>query len=206
MYKILTRLHTLSPGVFRYHLVKNDLGEYVEFQAETKEEVELEAIKLLKRVGCLDLKVIQEEPFYIDLDYSEDEDFDGEDEGAKALAMLQYMGWGDLRISDNKPFSIDMIWGERPAEEEELYAITIMVPEGCAVEPGAIENIQKDTSRSAVITFNKPVEAFHLVIDGEQLTTGIPTWVDYEPLTDEMGILTFKSITHSHVVEVVIDR
>ncbi len=206
MYKILTRLHTLSPGVFRYHRVKNDQGKWVDFQAETKEEVEMEAIKLLKRVGCLDLKVIQEEPYYIDLDYSEDEDFDGEDEGARALAMLQYMGWGDLRISDNKPFSIDMIWGERPAEEEETYAITIMVPEGCAAEPTSIENIKKDTSRSAVITFAKPVEAFHLVIDGEQLNAGIPTWIDYEVLTDTMGVLTFKSITHSHVVEIVIDK
>lgn len=205
MYKILTRLHTQSPGVFRYHMISDDAGHLSEFQAETLEEVELEVIKILEKVGCYDLRVVEEQPYYIDLEYSEDPDFNGENEAIAALKMLNFVGWKDLRISDNKPFAIELIWGTRPEEEGPYYTISIMAPEGTVVEPSYLEGIGEGCSRSAKITFPEDFNSFHFIIDGEESSTGIPEWIDYEPLNMNEGIITFQGINSDHVIEIVVD-
>lgn len=205
MYKILTRLHTQSPGVFRYHMISDDAGNLSEFQAETLEEVELEVIKILEKVGCYDLRVIEEQPYYIDLEYSEDPDFNGESEAAATLKMLNFIGWRELRISDNKPFSITLTWGTKPEEEGPYYTLTITAPETCVVEPNYIEGIGEGCSRSAKITFPEDFNSFHLIVDGDDTTSGIPEWIDYEPLTSNEGIITFQGINNNHVIEIVID-
>lgn len=203
MYKILTKLHTSKPGVFHIHMVKNADGEWVEYQAETKDEVELEALKLLKHIGCDDLRVIVEEPYYVDLQYEEDPDFNEQDEKAKVLGLIKHTGWGDLKISDNKPFSIDMIWGVRE-EVVVRHTITMITPENCVCEPMKLESIIPGSSRSLTVTFTEPVKSFHLIVNGEECL-GIPPWIDYIYLTDTQGVFTFNSITNDYEVEIVVD-
>lgn len=203
MYKILTRLHTLKPGVFRFHMIQNEEGEWMDYQAETKEEAELEAIKILERVGCLDLKVVQEEPYYIDIKYDIDADFNEDNEEARALSLINYVGWGDLKISDNRPFSIDMIWGEREENKTRHY-INITSPNICQCEPRYMDNIVPGSSRSTTITFVQPVESFHLIINGEKCD-GIPSWIDYMYLSDTQGVLTFNGIKKDYEIEVIVD-
>lgn len=203
MYKILTKLHTSKPGIFHMHMVQNADKKWVEYQAETKDEVELEALKILKHVGCDDLRVIVEEPYYVDLQYEEDPDFNEEDEKAKVLGLIKHTGWGDLKISDNKPFSIDMIWGVKE-EEVVRHTITMITPENCVCEPQMIENITPGTSHSLAVTFTEPVVSFHLIINGEECA-GIPDWIDYIYLTDTQGVFTFNSINNDYEVEIVVD-
>lgn len=206
MYKILTRLHTQSPGVFRYHMISDDSGHLMEYQAETLEEVELEVIKILEKVGCYDLRIVEEQPYYIDLEYSEDPDFDGESEGEAALRMLNFVGWRDLRISDNKPFTIELIFGTRPEEQPSHYTLTITAPEDCIVEPNEFTDIVAGCSRNAKITFPENWCSFHMIIDGEEANEGNPSWIEYEPLTNTEGVLTFQGINSDHTIEIVIDR
>lgn len=204
MYKILTRLHTLKPGVFRFHMIQNDQGEWVEYIADSLDEVELEAIKILERVGALDLKVVQEEPYYVDVRYSEDEDFNPDNEEARALALLNYIGWGDLKISDNKPYTVDLHWGVREEEKKEKYYIDITSPIVCQFEPRYMDGIVEGSSRSTTITFIQPVDSFHLIINGEEVE-GLPSWIEYMSLSDTQGVLTFKGITQNYDIEVVVD-
>lgn len=205
MYKILTRLHTQSPGVFRYHMISDDAGNISEFQAETLEEVELEVIKLLEKLGCYDLRIVVEQPYYIELEYNEDPDFIGEKEAATALKMLNFMGWGDLRISDNKPFSVELFFGKRPEEEGPYYTLSITAPENCLIEPALIEDIGPGCSKTAKITFPEEYTSFHILVDGKEQNSGIPDWIEYEPLSSTEGILTFQGINTNHTIEIVLD-
>ena len=203
MYKIITRLHTTKPGVFRFHMIQNEEGEWIDYQAETKEEAELEAIKILERIGYLDLKVIQEEPYYIDINYDIDADFDEDDEKANVLSLINHVGWGDLKILDNRPFSVDMIWGEREESKVRHY-INITAPNICQCEPRYMSDIVPGSSRSTTITFVQPIESFHLVINGKKCD-GIPSWIDYMHLSDTQGILTFNGIENDYEIEIVVD-
>ena len=205
MYKILTRLHTQSPGVFRYHMISDDAGNISEFQAETLEEVELEVIKILEKIGCYDLRVIEEQPYYIDLEYSEDPDFNGEKEAEAVRKMLNFIGWKDLRISDNKPFIIELTWGTRPEEIGPSYRITLTATEGTIIEPSYLDCVGEGCSRSAKVIFPEDFEAFHFIIDGEVISSGIPEWIDYEPLSMNEGIITFQGINSDHIIEIVVD-
>lgn len=203
MYKILTRLHTLKPGNFHYHMVTDANGELVEFQAETKEEVEMEAIKILRHVGCMDLRVIEEHPYYVDIQYGTDEDFDYDNEEARALALVEYIGWGDLRISDNKPFSVDMIWGERE-KDETRYTLSITGPESCVFEPNYIDNIIPGTSKVVGVTFTEPVKSFHFIINGER-SECVPGWIDYTYISDQQCVLTFNAIDQNYEIQIEVD-
>jgi hypothetical protein len=186
-------------------MISDDAGNISEFQAETLEEVELEVIKILEKVGCYDLRIVEEQPYYIDLEYSEDPDFDGESEGEVALRMLNFVGWRDLRISDNKPFTIELIFGTRPEEQPSHYTLTITAPEDCIVEPNEFTDIVAGCSRNAKITFPENWCSFHMIIDGEEANEGNPSWIEYEPLTNTEGVLTFQGINTNHTIEIVLD-
>lgn len=205
MYKILTHLHTQSPGVWRYHRVLNEDGNMVEFQVETLEEAELELTKVLETVGVYDARVISEQPYYVDIIYAEDDDFNGEDEELVALRMLNHMGWKDLRIADNKPFGIEVFFGTRPEEYADLYTLQIVAPDGCSVEPALIQDIPEGSSKTVLLTFAEPFKSFHLLIDGQEDTTGIPDWISYTSLSSTEGVLTFQGISDSHLIEIVLD-
>lgn len=205
MYKILTHLHTQSPGVWRYHRVLNEDGDMVEFQVETLEEAELELTKVLETVGVYDARVISEQPYYVDIIYTEDDDFNGEDEELVALRMLNHMGWKDLRIADNKPFGIEVFFGTRPEEYADLYTLQIVAPDNCSVEPALIQDIPEGSSKTVLLTFAEPFKSFHLLIDGQEDTTGIPDWISYTSLSSTEGVLTFQGISDSHLIEIVLD-
>jgi hypothetical protein len=205
MYKILTHLHTQSPGVYRYHRVKNDKGEWVEYQTETLEDAEIEMLEILKNVGSCDIKVITEYPFYLDLHYKENEDFTGEEEKEEALTMLQYLGWDDLRISDHRPFEVDVIWGTKPEMEKPTYKVQLTSQANCTIEPMNFEEVAEGSSCSATITFNEPVKSFHLVINGEEQKLGNPEWIKYSSVTDNSYVLVFNGITTDYIIEIVAD-
>ena len=72
MYKIMTKLHTKAESVYRYYMIRNDQGELVDFETEDREEAAEVALELLRRVGYLDLRVVDEQPYYIEVEKTED--------------------------------------------------------------------------------------------------------------------------------------
>lgn len=205
MYKILTHMHTQSPSVHRYHRVKNDKGEWVDYQTDNLDDAEAEVLEILKRVGNQDVSVVEEHPFYIDLFYGEDEEFTGDEEKEEALTMLQYLGWEDLKISDNKPFSIDLIWGVKPEMEKPKYNITLSANVECSFDPAELLDVVEGSTCSTIITFNEEVKSFHLIINGEEQKNGMPDWIEYEDLTLTSGRLTFHGISTTYAIEVIVD-
>lgn len=205
MYKILTHLHTQSPSVHRYHMIQNDKGQWVDFQSESLEEVEAVAMDILKTIGCCDLTVVEEHPFYIDLTYKEDEAFTGEEEKEEALTMLQYLGWDDLKISDHKPFEINIVWGTKPEMEKPKYSIQLSSNVNCVIEPMAIEDIEENSSCGATVTFEQEAKSFHLVINGEEQTAGIPSWIKYTQLSTTSHQFTFNGVTTNYDIQIVVD-
>lgn len=204
MYKILTHLHTKSPSVHRYYMVQNDKGEWVDYQSDNLDDVEATAIELLKSIGYCDLTVVEEHPFYVDLHYQADKDFTGEEEKEEALTMLQYLGWDDIRISDQKPFAIDVIWGTRPEMIKPKYNINITSNLG-TVEPMTIENVVEGSSCSFTVDFGQEVESFHLVINGEEQTSGMPQWIKYTKTSDYAHHFELNGITQDYAIEVIAD-
>lgn len=204
MYKILTHLHTQSPSIHRYHMVQNDKGEWVDYQSDNLDDVEATAIELLKNIGYCDLTVVEEHPFYVDLYYQEDPEFSGEAEKEEALTMLQYLGWDDLRISDQKPFGIDIIWGIKPEMVKPKYNINVTSSLG-TVEPTNMEGVVEGTSCSFTVDFGEEVETFHLIINDEEQTAGIPQWIKYTKLSANVHHFELNGITQDYTIEVVAD-
>lgn len=203
MYKILTHMHTQSPSVHRYHRVKNDKGEWVDFQTDNLEDAETEVLEILKRVGDQDVTVVEEHPFYIDLYYGEDEEFTGEEEKEEALNMLHYLGWEDLKISDNKPFSIDLIWGVKPEMEPPKYNIVLEANVEAFYDPETLTNIVEGSSCSSIITFAEPCKKFHLVINEEEMNNGMPEWIEYTDIDETHGKFTFHGVSADYTIRLI---
>lgn len=71
MYKVMTKLHTRKENVYAFHMVEDENGEKVEYEAKTPEEAAETAISLLGRVGYEDLRIVDDKSYYIDLIYGE---------------------------------------------------------------------------------------------------------------------------------------
>lgn len=191
MYKIMTKLHTSKENVFGFHMVTNDNEEKVEYQVKTKEEAAETALDLLGRVG-----------------------------------------YEDLRIVDDQSYYLDLIYGKKPIPEENLYTLTIVGPSvlhaelkydepnvisysmgegnsiGEVINTSAVlkvEGIKENETVSTRISFDIPVQSFHLVINDKEYKTGLPKWISYEEENKNTGILSFHGITRDYIIEVIID-
>lgn len=69
MYKILTKLHTVADNIWAFHMVANDNGEIVEYASMSKEEAAEKALSLLERIGCEDLRIVDDQSYYLNLIY-----------------------------------------------------------------------------------------------------------------------------------------
>lgn len=69
MYKILTKLHTVADNVWRFEMITNDKDEVVEYASMSKDEAAAKALELLGRVGYEDLRIMDDQSYYLDLIY-----------------------------------------------------------------------------------------------------------------------------------------
>ncbi len=164
MYKIMTKLHTQAGNIYAMHTVTDEDGEAIEYSVETPEEAAETALDLLKKVG-----------------------------------------YADLRIMDDQSYYLDLIYGIKPEPEEDTYTVTITGPDSLIADPALIEDISFGDTVESVITFSEVPESFHLIIDGEELQTGLPEWISYAEITNLSGTLTFADIEDNHVIEIVVD-
>lgn len=165
MYKILTKLHTSTENIYALHTIKDEDGNVIEYEAETGAEAAEEALKLLGRIG-----------------------------------------YEDLRIMDDQSYYLDLIYGQKPEPPEEKYTIQFIYPEGVACEPEIITDILYNSSVSATIAFTVAPLSFHLIVDGEDMTTGLPDWIVYNSINETVGTLTFVKVTANHTIEIVVDE
>ena len=200
MYKIMTKLHTKAESVYRYYMIRNDQGELVDFETEDREEAAEVALELLRRVGYLDLRVVDEQPYYIEVEKTEDPGvLDKDIENAEKL--LGIVGYDDLYLNHDAKYDVIWHWGIKPQPIEETYALTFVNDlQGSWDYPEALE-VRTGESRTNHLTMKGEYESFHLIIDGSDCRQGMPEWVEY------LGDLTFKfnNIQANHEIEIVVD-
>ena len=179
MYKIMTKLHTAAENIFGFYMVENDKEEKVEYQVKTKEEAAETALELLGKVGYDDLRIVDDQSYYLDLIY-----------GKKPIPVENLY---NLTLTGPEGFLVEALY------DEEIE----ILDEGKTLKAS---NIKENESISAKINFNPAIQSFHLVINDKEYKTGLPTWIVYENIDDNSGKITFNGITRDYTIEVIIDE
>ena len=71
MYKILTKLHTATENIYAMHAVEDADGNMIEYTAETGEEAAEVALALLGKIGYEDLRIVDDQSYYLELIYGQ---------------------------------------------------------------------------------------------------------------------------------------
>lgn len=203
MYRILTKLHTQSPAIYRFYTVVNEQGELVEYGTNNAEEAVQIVHDILSKVGYADLKIVDDRAFYVDITDVVDHNITDE-EIQQALDLLARVGYKDLDLLHEASYDVEFHWGNRPEEEPETYSLNFE-GEGVHFRKTFIDGILANESVENAISFDYAPPSFHLKIDGISTDDGLPDWITYEVISDTAGILHFNDITANHVIEVVID-
>ena len=191
MYKILVHLHTQAPGVYRF---LSQGG--IEFGTNDLEEAVIVAKQLLKTVGYNDVKIIDDKNYYVKVishstEYVTDDDLD------KLEKLLGRVGSDELTLSSVSDYEIDIVFGDRPEEEIETHSVVLELPEEFNMEPMTAE-VKDGESATFYIGVMEEINNFHIVINGEEFSEGLPPYITYEE-----GTLTINSINNDLVVVLI---
>lgn len=200
MYKILTHLHTQSPGVYRF---LSAMGE--EFASESLEETAAVAKEVLKNVGYDDVKIIDDKEFYVKIINHSIEDIT-EDEIDLLEKTLSEVGTDNLSLSALGDYEIDIKWGKRPEVEIPTYTVEFITSEPLYVTPNKITDIPEHSDVEVAIGSTESIGAYHLIVNGEAYFP-VPEWIEYEIVPEiNGGKATLKDITQDYVIEIVPDN
>ena len=191
MYKILVHLHTQAPGVYRF-LSQGGL----EFGTEDLEEAVIMAKQILKTVGYHDVKIVDDKDYYVKV-ISHSTEFVTEDDLDKLEKLLGRVGSDELTLSNVSDYEIDIVFGDKPEEEVEMHSVVLEVPEEFNIEPMHVE-VEDGGSATFQIDFMEGINNFHIVINEEEFSEGLPPHITYEE-----GTLTINSINNDLVVVLI---
>lgn len=199
MYKILTHLHTQSPGIYRFLMIDD-----VEFATDSLDEAAAMAKQVLTKVGYEDIKIVDDKDFYIEVtSYSIDDITEKEIELLESV--LAKVGTDDISLSVSGDYEIGLVWGTKPEVVTPTYIVDIQSPEDIIITPNHIEVEEHGNIELAISSVNK-IGPYHLVINGEECATGIPAWVTFELLDDYTGKAILTDITQDYEIVVVPDN
>lgn len=201
MYKIMTRLHTKEGSIYRYYKIRDEYGRLVEFETEDKEDAAEVAMELLHQVGYLDLRVVDELPYYIDVNKTDDPGIT-DDDIENAERLLGVVGYSDLLLNHEAKYDIIWHWGIKPEPIKPTYTLTFINDTKGSWEYSEIDGITEGESRINFITIDEEYDSFHLVIDGYDCSEGLPSWIEY------LGehVFKFNDIRDNHEIELIVDN
>lgn len=127
MFRIMTKLHTQRDGIYRFLMTENEDGRLIEYATESREEVETMALTLLKKIGYADLKIVQDEPYYIEINNVLDEEVTSGDID-EAIELLKERGYEDVDLGDDVTYDVSLIWGNKPLPEQPEYTVRVEGP------------------------------------------------------------------------------
>lgn len=208
MYKILIKLDTKNPSIYHFYQIKNDQGEMIDYATSSKDEAKIMTLELIKKFGYKQLKVVQDEPFYINI--IPDNDFEpfNEEEINDMLKLLEFTGQDDLVLTKRSDYSLDFKWGLRPEKLIPTYTINF---DGDNVEfsQTSFTDVLEDSSVINEITFLVPSPSFHLIVKyddkEESYGEGLPEWIQYIPLSENKGQLILTGINKDYNITVHLD-
>lgn len=191
MYKIMTKLHTTRENVFAFHMVSNDINEKVEYSVKTKNEAAEMALELLGKVGYEDLRIVDDQSYYLDLIY-----------GRKPVPVENFY---TLTLVSPSFFHTELAYIEDKTESKENgeagYS-DIPEPDNTLI----VDSIRLNETVSVNIKLDHEVQAYHFIINDVEYKTGLPKWITYEEFDNTSGRLTFNGITRDYYIEVIVDE
>lgn len=158
MYKLMYRIKNTAPNVFAFWGEKQPDGVVKVYEFKNEDDVKKAGRQLAKLVGTDDIRVVQDEDYYLKL-----------------------------------------IYGVEPTPVPDTYEITLTGNDHIIVEPEVISNIAAEDTVTAQLHFVSDIKQFHLVVNGEEYTEGMPEWITYDDIT---GIFTFSNITQSYDIQI----
>lgn len=199
MYKILTHLHTQSPGVYRFLAAGGE-----EFATEDINEAALIAKEVLKKVGYDDVKIIDDKEYYIEVTSHSIEEIT-DDEITLLEKVLAEVGTNDISLSAVGDYDIEIKWGKRPEETIPTYTVDLIATEPLVVTPQHAEVLEHDNVE-VTITSEDRIGPYHLTINGELCDSGLPSWIQFELMGDKEGKATLLDITQNYIIEIIPDK
>lgn len=203
MYKIITKMHTLRDGIGRYHMVPDENGNLIEFATDDKEKAKSEALRILKKVGYNDLRIVDEQDFYIEIENVIDNNITVDDI-TEAEKILGNIGYEDLYLTNDADYNINLIWGKKHEETTPTYAVRVEATTPIVVTPSETE-VEEHGNVEVMISSAEKMRAYHLVINGEECIAGIPDWIEFELLDEYSGKAILKDITQDYTIVIVPD-
>ena len=203
MYKIITKMHTLRNGIGRYHMVPDENGNLIEFATDDKEQAKSEALKILKKVGYNDLRIVDEQDFYIEIENVIDNNIT-DDDISEAEKILGNIGYEDLYLTNDADYNINLIWGKKHEETTPTYTVRVEATTPIVVTPSETE-VEEHGNVEVMISSAEKMRAYHLVINGEECIAGIPDWIEFELLDEYSDKAILKDITQDYTIVVVPD-
>lgn len=203
MYKIITKMHTLRDGIGRYHMVPDENGNLIEFATDDKEKAKSEALRILKKVGYNDLRIVDEQDFYIEIENVIDNNITVDDI-TEAEKILGNIGYEDLYLTNDADYNINLIWGKKHEETTPTYIVRVEATTPIVVTPSETE-VEEHGNVEVMISSAEKMRAYHLVINGEECITGIPDWIEFELLDEYSGKAILKDITQDYTIVIVPD-
>lgn len=204
MYKILTKMHTQRDGIYQTYMILGQDKQMVEYATEDKEEAKQMALTLLKTVGYKDLRIVDDQDYYIDIINIQNNLISQEDE-QDAEKLLGHIGYGDLYLSNNAQYDIDLIWGQKPMPEQTKYTIDVQGPDELLNQPIEYTVSNDEVELRVPLFFDKRVKVFHLIINEELMNKGIPAWIQYQHVSDTEGVLILKNIDRDYNIQIEVD-
>ena len=196
MYKILTKLNTKHSGAYCFYLTKDADGAVVEYATDSIDEAKSMALEVLKQVGYDEVRVVDDKPFYIEINNVVDGSVQPEDI-KQALSVMAYIGTDNLFLTNDASYEVNLHWGHRPEPEISTYYIEVRGEGGLVAMPASLE-VQEGEAATFTINMEDNIKNFHLIVNGEEFTEGLPPYITYEN-----SLLTINDI-HNDLVVVLI--
>ena len=196
MYKILTKLRTKYNTVYSFHTVKQEDGTVVEYVSDDLEEVKATTIELLKQVGYKDVRIVEEKPFYIEIDNVADSTIQDKDI-QQMLELMEYIGSDDLILTNDASYNVSLYFGSKEEEKAPTHTVEVQTNEFFVVTPTNIV-VEDGGTASFEIKMDDSVNRFNIQINGEEFKEGLPSYITYEN-----GTLIINDI-HNDLVVVLI--
>jgi hypothetical protein len=198
MYKILVHLHTQSPGVYRF--LSFGGREFATLDLDVAVE---KAKELLKRVGYHDVKIVEDKSYRVKVTAHTIETV-GQEDIDKLERLLGCIGSDDLTLSSVSDYDIDIVFDEGEEEEVITYSVELKTPQGIEHSSPSL-TIKAGEDAKFQIGFEEPVRNFHFVVNGEEFNSGLPSWLTYEEVEHNIGIITLHNVTQNMVIELIPD-
>lgn len=198
MYKILVHLHTQSPGVYRF--LSFGGREFATLDLDVAVE---KAKELLKRVGYHDVKIIDDKDYRVKVTAQTIEAV-GQEDIDKLEKLLGCIGSDDLTLSSVSDYDIDIIFNDGKEEEVITYSVELITPSNIE-HPASSLTIKAGEDAKFQIGFEEQINNFHFIINGEEFDDGLPSWLTYEEIETNIGIITIHNVVQNMVVELIPD-